>query len=161
MSRILLAHVRHVSLATLAVFSSTGCAASADEGDESEVEDVEDVGATESAASGTVRGKCPNNHVCAYANANWNDRDPPSAWSYQYGPEELYPAALGRKFQRRFTAGKDKVSSLINNSSIRVCLINETAGGYVRNKIYILEPGLRTPFVGKAANDKADVIEKC
>src|SRR5688572_5763711 len=84
-----------VILTTAMLFGSSGCA-------DTEEDPEEPKGETESSLSGTVAGKCPQNHVCAYENANYNDLNPPSAWSYQFGPEELYKAALGRKFQRRF-----------------------------------------------------------
>lgn len=137
-------------------FGAVGCAADSD-GDDGE----EAAGVAESELSGTVTGKCPDNHVCAYENANFNDRNPPSAWSYQFGPEDIYQAALGRKFSRPFTKGKDKVSSIINNSRLRVCLINETNLGFKKTVILRVDPGRKISFVGATANDKADRIEEC
>lgn len=142
--------------AALIVLSSfaAGCAGPEEDTDE-------EMGESTSSISGYVTGKCPDNHVCAYENANYNDRNPTSAWAYQFGPEELYQAALGRKFQRRFTGGKDKVSSIINNSKITVCLINESLGGFRSTKILRVAPGQRFGSFGAAANDKADRIEEC
>jgi hypothetical protein len=143
-----------IMITTATMLGNVGCAADDEQPDEPMAE-------TEASLSGTVTGKCPQNHVCTYENANYNDLNPPSAWSFQFGPEELYQAALGRKFQRRFTNGKDKVSSIINNSKIRVCLINETRLGFSSTVLVRVNPGQRLGFVGANANDKADRIEEC
>jgi len=141
--------------------SSFGLGCAADSPDDETDGAEEPLAETASPISGYVTGKCPTNHVCAYQNSNYNNRDPQSAWAYQFGPEELYPAALGRKFQRRFTGGKDKVSSIINNSRIRVCLINETLGGFRSTTLLRVPAGQRFDYVGNAANDRADRIEEC
>jgi hypothetical protein len=135
---------------------TAGCAVSPD-GEDGE----EETGSAESAASGTVTGKCPTNHVCVYEHKDFNNYLKQAGWSWQFGPEDLYPGQAGRSFSRDFTKGKDKASSLINNSSFAVCLINYKWGGYKEEVIAKVGAGQKLAYVGNGANDKADKIKRC
>ena len=138
------------ALAALTAFAAFGCAAPA--------ENAEDADSNEAAQSGTTRpNACPNYHVCVYEHRDYN-AGKPNAWAWQFGPEE-HGRAGG--WSRRFTTGKDKASSIINNTGSTMCLVNETYGGYRSTNILKVKPGQRFAYVSDVANDKADLISKC
>ena len=97
------------TVTTLAAFTSIGCASPSDDDDD----DNEGTESAESAQSGTTRpNACPQNHVCVYEHRDYNIGKP-NAWAWQFGPEEFGRAG---GWDRRFTTGKDKASSIINNT---------------------------------------------
>ncbi len=135
---------------TFAVFATTGCASPTD--------DEEGIESAEGAQSGTTRpNACPAHHVCVYEHRDFN-AGKPNAWAWQFGPEEWSRAG---GWSRRFTTGKDKASSFINNTSVSMCLVNETHGGYRHTNVYKAKPGQRVAYVTDVANDKADLISRC
>lgn len=142
-----------IALATITTFSTFGCASPADDDDNDE-----GLESNEAAQSGTTRpNACPQNHVCVYEHRDFN-QGKPNAWAWQFGPEEFGRAG---GWDRRFTTGKDKASSIINNTGTTMCLVNESAGGYRWTNILKVKGGQRFAYVSDVANDKADLIRKC
>jgi hypothetical protein len=128
-----------------------GCAASVGCAGEAQVEE-ELEGVTSRVMP--VAGKCPDYAVCVYANADYNDYDPASAWSLEFSPSEVYDGNFKRDIEQNV------VSSIINNSTKTICLIDLQPLDF-DERIYRLGPGERTAFVGHIANDRGDRIEEC
>lgn len=139
--------IRAFGLAALFVVSaaSVGCAG--------ETIGAEEKGATTSHVR-AVGGKCPEDAVCLYENADYNDYDPPSAWSLEFSAEEVYATGF------KVSIDENRVSSMINNSKKTICLIDLQPLQF-DEQIYRLGPGERTAFVGHGVNDRGDRIEEC
>jgi len=104
---------------------------------------------TASAAQGTR--PCPSYYYCFYEHANYQ------GWHLNYrttnsGEFNNPPASSGDR--------RNQLSSIINNGDHRICVYDRLTARPDK-LLWQLEPHQDVPYIGAAANDKADYWKAC